>query len=399
MRRLVAMGPNVLGARNLVGLDPDELIATAIRSTGLGDFGAGSWEEPFRRLVAALNDEAHLHVLGRLMTRNDLLRHLQTRLIAVDAASRQPAIAREPITAPVFVTGPARSGTSILHELLGEDPALRAPLGWEMAHPLRPESGPDERAQWAESEFDLWADVSPPFAAVHELAAHLPEECIWLFAPDFDSAFWATCTSVPSFLAWRAGTDPAPSYRFHRLMLQVLQHEAAQPVRPWALKSPVHLPRLPALFAEYPDARVIVTHRDPVRTVPSAVSTLAAGRMVRSDAVDVGEIAASIGFGFQFLMAAAVEQRPALPADQIADLHYLDLMRDPVNAISRAYEKLNLPFGDELPERIRGYLAARPQNKHGTHSYRAADYGLDVEQIRKDFLPYTEAFGVEYEPG
>jgi len=122
-RRIVAMGPNVSGAEYLIPLEPDELIATASRAAGLEDFGPTSWEEPFRRLVAALDSEAHLHALGRLMTRNDLLRHLQTRLQVVEAFRLDPTIAEEEVLAPVIVTGPARSGTSILHELLGEEPS------------------------------------------------------------------------------------------------------------------------------------------------------------------------------------------------------------------------------------------------------------------------------------
>ena len=393
-RRVVAMGPSVGGAQHLVPLDADELVATACRSTGLDDFGPDTWEEPFRRLVAALDTEARLHALGRLQTRLDLLRHLCTRLRVLDAVRRNPAIGEEQVAAPVVITGPARSGTSILHELLGQDPALRAPLAWEMAHPFPPD-GPDERAAWAECEFDLWADVQPEFGAVHELAARLPEECLWLLAPEFDLGFWSTCTDIPSFSAYRAFTDPIPAYRFHRTMLQVLQHGA--PPLPWALKSPVHLSRLPALFAVYPDARVIHTHRDPVKTVPSTVSTLAAGRWLRSDHVDPLAIAGSAGVGLRFILNGSVEQRRSLPAAQIADLHYLDLLADPVAAIAGAYERLGLPFGSELPDRIRSYLAARPQDKHGVHRYSAADYGLDPAELRRDFLPYTAGFGVAHE--
>jgi hypothetical protein len=388
VRRLAAMGPSVGGAEHLVPLDADELIATAVRSTGLDDFGPPTWEEPFRRLVAALDTEANLHVLGRLESKLDLLRHLRTRLLVVAAA---PGVADEEVVAPVFVTGPARSGTSILHELLGQDPALRAPLAWEMAHPFE-----DERAaDWAECEFDLWSDIQPEFAAVHELSSRLPEECLWLLAPEFESGFWATCTDVPSFLGWRAFTDPLPGYRFHRTMLQVLQRDREP--KPWALKSPVHVTRLAAIFAVYPDARVIHTHRDPIKTVPSAVSTIVAGRWLRSDAVDPKAIAGSIALGFSMMLNGAADPRIGLPEDQIADLHYLDLLRDPVGAITGAYESLGMPVAPELPDRIRAYLAARPQDKHGVHRYSAADFGLDVEEIRRTFLPYTEAFGVEHE--
>lgn len=392
------MGPSVGGPDWLVPLDADELLRTARRSTDLDDFGSSSWEEPFQRLVASLNEEAELHALGRLMCRVDLLRHLRTRLLVVDAVQRDPSIGGRAVTAPMFVTGPARSGTSILHELLGQDAALRAPLAWEMAHPFDSEGTSAERAEMAECEFDLWSDVNPAFAAVHELKSSLPEECIWLFAPEFETAFWSTCTNVPSFSAWRSGTDAAPSYAWHKTMLQILQGEG--PARPWALKSPAHLTRLESLFAVYPDAKVIHTHRDPVKTVPSVVSTLAAGRTVRSDNVDTAQIAGGLAFGMGLMMDAVVGQRTSgrLPEGQIADIHYLDLLHDPVGSIRDAYEAVDLPFADDMPDRIRSYLDARPQDKHGVHRYSAADYGYDVDELRTTFRTYTEHFGVESEP-
>jgi hypothetical protein len=350
-----------------------------------------------------LESEANLHTLGRLMTRHDLLRHLQTRLRVVDLVAREPEIGDDPVRAPVFITGPARSGTSILQELLNEDPNLRSPLGWELAHPIPPPPGePDERLAWAESEFDLWGDVQPEFRAVHELTARLPEECLWLFAPEFDSGFWAACVDVPSFMIWRAGTDATPAYEFHRTMLRVLQRNGPRGpdgAPPWALKSPVHQMRLATLFAVYPDARVIQTHRDPAKVVPSAASTVSLGRWIRSDAVDPREVAGAISFGMSVLLNAAADERRAgtLPDDQIVDLHYLDLLRDPVQAITTAYQQLGLPIDTGLPDAITGYLAARPQDKHGTHRYAAVDFGLDPDAIRSEYARYIETFGVEQE--
>jgi hypothetical protein len=402
VRRLNAMAPGVGGAAAMVSLDPDGLLAYARAATELDDFGDAAgpegwpntdWEAAFRKLVDSLDTEAELNVVGRLMSRHDVLRHLCTRLLLVEAHRADPSIADEAVLAPVVVTGPARSGTSILHELLAEDPQLQAPRAFEMAYPLPPPGTSDaQRIAWSEPEFDLWPDVQPEFAAVHELSARLPEECIWLLAPEFDSGFWATCTSVPSFLAWRAGTDPLPAYATHRSFLQVLQR--GREPRPWVLKSPVHLSRLPALFAVYPDARVIRTHRDPVRTVTSAVSTVATGRWLRSDAVNPLDVAASVGFGFQMILNGAADQRGSLPDGQVAELHYLDFLRDPVAAIAQAYSDLGMAVAPELPDRITRYLAARPQSKFGTHRYSLADYGLDAATIRREFAPYIEAFGV-----
>jgi hypothetical protein len=393
------MAPGVGGAAAVIPFDADELIATAQRATGLHDFGPPTWEEPFRRLVASLGHDAQLHVLGRLMSRHDVLRHLCTRLLVIDARHRNPAIADEAIVAPIFITGPARSGTSILHELLAQDPQLRAPFAWEMAYPIAPPPGQaDERLLWAESEFDLWGDVSPEFNAVHELAARLPEECLWLMAPEFDPTFWTTCTDIGPFLAWRAQTDPRPIYDFHKKMLQLLQHGTV--ARPWVLKSPGHLGRLQTVFAVYPDARVIHTHRDPARVLPSTVSTLAAGRRVRSDAVDANAIAGTVGFGLRRLLDSAMSVRASgtIPDGRIADLHYLDLLRDPQAAIRGAYQAIDLPFDAGMAERVRAYLAARPQDKHGVHRYRAADYGLDTTQIHRDFAAYLAHYGIETEP-
>lgn len=293
----------------------------------------------------------------------------------------------------MFITGPARSGTSILQELLGEDPALRAPLAYEMAHPVPPPGVSAEQTQrWAESEFDLWGDISPEFDAVHELRAGLAEECLWLMAPIFDLGFWSACTDVPSFLMHRAMVDAVPTYRYHKMFLQVLQGE--RPDRTWVLKSPVHLSRLPALVAVYPDARIIRTHRDPVKTVPSAASTLAHGRWVRSDVYEPMAVGASSAFGFEMMLnSLAAQPSPG----RIAELHYIDLVGDPVGAIRSAYDTLGLGFTDEFAGRIVRYLQQRPQHKHGHHRYGAADFGLDAADIRARFEPYTSAFGVAAE--
>ena len=394
VRRLIATGPNVGGAEHLVSLDPEDIIRAAVAVTGLDDFGPATWEEPFHKLLESLDAEAKLHAVGRLMCRNDVLRHLETRLQVIDAVKRDPSVTEEEVVAPVVITGPARSGTTILQELLSLDPALQGPLAWRMAHPFD-----DERAaEWAESEFDLWGDVYPPFKAIHELNAHLPEECLWLTAPEFDYGLWSACVDVPSFLAYRAVMDHVPTYGFHKLMLQVLQHTSGVR-RPWALKSPIHIGRLPALLAVYPDARVILTHRDPAKTVPSMVSTVVAGRWVRSDDVDVTGLTATAGMGLGMQLGAVVAQRAdgTLPKEQIADFHYMEFLRDPVAAIASAYDQLGMTVTPEFAERIRTYLANRPQDKHGVHKYSAADFGLDVDQIRKDFAAYIEANAVELE--
>ncbi len=395
VRRLNAMGPGVGGAAALVRLDADELVELATAATGLDDFGEPDWEEPYRRLVDALDEEARLHVVGRLMCRHDVLRHLCTRLLVVEAHRADPSLAAAEVPAPVFITGPARSGTSILQELLALDPALRAPRAFEMAHPVvGPEVDDATRIAWAESEFDLWGDVDPGFRTVHDLDARLPEECLWLMAPQFDLGFWSTNVDIPQWMAYRAFTDPGPAYAFHRRFVQVLQ--GGRPTT-WLFKSPIHLSRLATLLAVYPDARIIRTHRDPARTLPSTVSTLAHGRWIRSDDVDPSAIAESSAMGLTMILNGIAAPEAALPPGQVVELQYLDLMREPIEAIGRVYDALGLPMAAELPALVSAYLSDKPKDRFGAHRYSLADHGLEEAAVRRQFAPYIEAFAVPAE--
>src|SRR5262249_37294676 len=206
------------------------------------DFGDGDWRKAYRQIVEGL-DAAGLHTVGRLMTRQELLRSLRARLLMARAWADDPAIARERIEAPVIVTGPARSGTTILVELLALDPALRAPLAWEALHPLPlPDAGAgDRRPELSECEQELWADVQPEFAAIHELRSDLPVECVTLTAPCFSGPHWAMIAQLDGW-----APDTAGMYDFHRPILQVMPHRA--PPRTRRLKTAGHLPapRAPA---------------------------------------------------------------------------------------------------------------------------------------------------------
>lgn len=403
VRRLNAMGEAVADPRHLVRLDADELLETATRSLGLEDFGPDSWRAAYALLLQAIESETHLHTLGRLMTREEILRCLRTRLLLAETRAEHPEIAEERIEAPLVICGPARSGTTILFELLAEHPRLRAPLAWEALHPV-PFAGADgagsgsaHRAALAECEQEFWEDVQPEFAAIHELRATLPVECVTIMAPEFDVGHWAVALDTSTFALHRAADDPEPAYRFHESVLQALQYR--RPTRRWVLKTPNHLGRLKTLFTVYPGARVIFTHRDPVKTIPSTVSTVAMTRWLRTDHVKLDELAFVIDFAFQGMLKDALDARKSgtIPGAQIADVHFTELMRDPVGAIGRAFSKLDLEFDAAFAERITAYLEAKPQGKHGTHRYAPEHWGLNADALRAAYAPYTDHYGIERE--
>ena len=299
VRRVNAMGAAAGSARALVPLDAGAMIDAARTSTGVadpGDLGDGDWEGRLRALAAAI-DGGDLHVVGRLMTREEIMRGLRTRFLLGEQRRRDRSVADEVIDAPIVVTGPARSGTTILFELLGLDPGLRTPIATDVLHPAAPPAvDAAARTAMTETEQELWADVQPEFAAIHELRSDLPVECITICMPSFAGNHWAMVLADPGDWA----PDIAADLAFHRAVLQSVQH--GRPPKRWLLKTPGWLFLLDDLLAAYPDASVIVSHRDPARTMPSTVSTTAMIQWLRTDAIDLDVLSA--------LDRGAVRRRP-----------------------------------------------------------------------------------------
>ena len=115
----------------VVPLDEESLLQHAQLTTGLSDFGDDRWREPFSVLIKSLEEEAQLTLMGRLMARNDIVLWLSTRLQVADTLKKYPQILDEEITAPMVIAGLPRSGTSILFQLLSQDPDVDVQVMWE----------------------------------------------------------------------------------------------------------------------------------------------------------------------------------------------------------------------------------------------------------------------------
>ncbi len=415
VRRFNLFGDIVGDPRRLAGLDPDELLATARAATGLDDLGESEWPgwtDTYRRMLTAIDEEARLHTLGRVVTRAEVLKVLQIWLRLQREWTTRPALLAEPIDAPLFVVGPPRTGTTILLELLALDPHLRAPLAWEALHPLPTEGDAERRRELSECEQEFWADVHPEFMTMHELASDLPCECVNFLAYDFSGPYYSMMYDTPSFTGWQLENLDTLGrvYRLHRRMLQTFQHvptagrsvptaAADDAPRRWLLKSPGHLSTLAALFAEYPDARVIHTHRDPRRFIASLVSLLAVLRFMRSETDQRLALGPIMEMTYQLFLEQVIAQRTdgTVPDDQIVDTHFLELMSDPVAMLHRVYDQLGYDWPKGHDRAITAYLAAKPKAKHGAHTYSFGDLGLDDDHVRATFAPYVAHYGITEE--
>jgi hypothetical protein len=402
VERLNALGRN-LGddGRSLVPLDEATVLAAARAATGLDDFGDAWFRAPLARLLAALEDEARLTLLGRLFARSEIQRILQNRLRVEDWIRTHPELLRERVEAPIFVTGLGRSGTTLLHELLMQDPANRVPLLWETFFSIPPPEPDthlvDPRVAAADLEITLMDAAVPALTGMHENAGDLPTECIFLFAHQLATDMFTGEFHVPSYTLWLHGQDLGPLYAYHRRMLQLLQsrHRGEQ----WVLKAPSHLSQLPALFREYPDARVVITHRDPLRVIGSLCNLMAALHWMRSDHVDYSAIVRAMSFGFPFLCERVMKQRDAgeVPAERITDVLYRDLVREPIATLDALYRRLGRSLSAVAEAHMRAFLEDRRHAQRGAHEYAFESTGLDRATERAKYAAYLERYGIPAE--
>lgn len=382
--------------RSLVSLRPQDLRAAATDTTGLDDFGDRWWEEPFARLCASLDGEARLHFPGRLRARSELQLILQNRLRMVDLWNREPAVLLERVDGPIVVTGFGRSGTTLLHELLACDPDNRPPLLWELLHTVPY----DEAAgDVCDDEIKLMDEMVPAFTAMHENGGRLPTECIFSFAHQFSSDIFTGLYNVAAYTVWRSGIDQSPIYDWHKRHLQTLQWVAGRPATRWVVKAPSHLSALPLLFATYPDAHVVLMHRDPLRVIGSLSDLMATLHYMHSDNVDHAVLVEFMAMGMELQMDPVSAERDAgiIPDDQIDDVLYKDLVADPVGVIERLYGSWGLDVTPEFRQALDEYLAARHAGRTSGHDYSFADTGLDLATHRKLVTPYQERYGVPSE--
>jgi hypothetical protein len=383
-------------------LDLSQLADQALQATGLADFGDASWREGAERLISELNDGAALNDVGLAIAGSDVVEYLTNRLRVVDWVKRNPSIADVDIRPPIVVLGQPRTGTTILFDVLAQDPANRVPLTWEVDQPWPPPATAtyetDPRIDEVDAKLANVDLLIPGFRAMHDMGARLGQECVRITAADFRSMIFSTQYRVPAYQRWLLHqADMAPAYRYHRTFLQYLQ--SAHPAERWVIKSPAHLWSLEAMFNEYPGALIVQTHRDPLRVVCSLASLVDLLRRLASDDVSISAVAAEWVDDIILGLDRAVEARRngTVPAGQTVDVHFRDFLSDPMAVVRTIYERLGIELTEKAETAMRSFLAANPKEKHGGHSYSFADTGLDAGLLRERTHDYQEFFDIPEE--
>lgn len=260
---------------SVVPLDENSLLDAARARTGLSDFGDTDWYESFQIFVKSLREEASLNLMGRLMTRSDLVNMLAARLQIQETCRLHPEIEDEEIVRPVMIVGQARSGTSLLLNLLSTDPDNGSLKHWECMYPCPPPEKEtyfsDPRIEIADRLVEQWNRVNPDIVSCHEFNARVPTEASHAMTLNFAGApFLALLGQTPTHVAYQQQQGVAPGLRYQKRLLQLLQWK--NPRRHWILKAPDAILYMPELLKVYPDMRFVWTHRDPLKAADSVVN-------------------------------------------------------------------------------------------------------------------------------
>jgi len=396
--RLIAYGDAVGGADGLVSLGGEELLECARSSTGLENFGEDGWRAHYDVLIESLARDADLHLVGRLLARTEILRTLRNRLQLAALWTERPQLLEADVEAPVFIVGGARTGTSILFELMAHDPMTRSPTMWEMHHPVEALRGEDLSA--VAHRFELsFPSIQPQYATMHANSGHAPNECIFMTMLSFLSDVWGSQYGALGYQRHLARADHHLAYATHRRFLQTLQ--ARPGPRRWLLKAPSHQTQLRTLFDIYPGARVIRTHRDPLQSFPSMLNLTGTLLWMRCNHVDLAPLARAIPAAFAALFRQEIEDRASgdLPDDRFIDVQFEDVVRDPAGTIGRIHERLGWSYPFETRDAIATVAVNRPRGAQGAHRYTPESTGLDAEELREQFRFYLEHYDIPCEGG
>ncbi len=390
-----------------VDLSPHSILSEAQQKTGCSDFGADDFRSRLDLLCDEWGNDSGLTSLGRLSLRNKLLQHAQSRLLIQRRLDMSPGIHAVAIRAPVIVVGLPRSGTTHLLNLLAADSRLRALPLWESYEPVplpseeQSAANPDPRWQRCEAQWQAMQAVSPLLAAMHPMNPdHIHEE-LELMGPDFASYNYEWLSVSPRWRDHYYATDQTPHYEYMRTVLKLLTWQdgdhTGEHTR-WVLKCPQHLEQLPVLKAVFPDATIVVTHRDPVSVIQSAITMLAYGQRTSRRQVDLDALLAYWTDRVAHLLDACVRDRDCFPPSQSIDVPFAELMANDLGVVEQIHARAGMALTPAVRNELTAFIAAHPRGRHGRVVYNLReDFGVEPEPLRARFHNYLQRFPVAAE--
>jgi hypothetical protein len=372
----------------------ETLLEQAAAQTGLDDFGTGDFREGLAVLLESLADDAGLRPSTDEEVVGVLRRRLANRLRIEAWYKEHPEIEDLPVYGPVDVIGLPRTGTTALGSMLSLDPQFRSLRMWEQREPCPPPTLEGEAADPRRLAYARENDALPAEAkAMHHYELDATVEDSDILGMGFHGQQFTM--PVYGYQAWWREADSTDAFAYHRRAVKLLQSQ--RPPYLWLFKAPHHKFHLEALASAYPEARFIMTHRDPAKAVVSYASFVSHLFPASIDELDLVRLGQEVSEHLRIGMENAIEARGRMGEDRFLDVHHTDLIADPVSTVRRIYEFLGLELDQRSELLMKDWQATNRSDAHGGHRYDPGDFGLSCAQVRSDYDFYIKRFDVYVE--
>jgi len=375
----------------------DSLTAQAIEQTGLSDFGNTWLFANIDALIPSLNAQAQLSEAGLYGAQHMIVSGLVNRLRHVELIKQNPQILDEEINVAAVLTGLPRTGSTMLHRMLAAAPNLTGVRWYEAQNyvplPSEVRGDPSPRREAAKGILAYMLEAIPDLMSIHPMSIDQPDEEVIILGQLFSSSMIESTYYVPDYAAWLSGQDPRPAYDDLVDILKSLQwQDSSRQGKSWVLKTPGHLMALGTVLDVFPEAKIIMTHRDPVSTLPSYCSMEASLYSLSSETISNANIGAYwFDRLYQWLESFMSVRAKAEPA-RFMDIDYQHMVSDPVAIGRQVLDFANIPISPEIEAGMSGWIDANKREHRAAHKYSLEDFSLTQEGIRTHYKTYIAKF-------
>lgn len=377
--------------------DRATLVARACADTGLSDFGDTWFFANIDALIPVLNDEARLSEAGVGSAEAMIVNGLVNRLRHVELVKRHPEILEETVEVAAVVVGLPRTGSTMLHRMLASAPGMTGTRWFETQNysPM-PGEGRGEthrRREVARGFLDYMLATIPDLMSIHPMSIDQPDEEPIILGQLYSSTMIEGTYHVPGYARWLTENDRVQCYRDLRQILQSLQwQDPGRAGAKWVLKTPGHLLALDAVIKVFPEAKIVMTHRDPVATVPSYCSMEHSLYQMVSDRVDPASVAAFWVPRLAELLDRFMAVRGEVAGQNFVDVRYADLLENPIGEGTRVLEAAGIAVTDAVRAGMAEWIEANKREDRAPHKYALEDFGLVRSDVEQRFAAYRAAF-------
>eukprot|EP01054_Gregarina_sp_Poly1_P004682 Gregarina_sp_Poly_1__4681@NODE_24_length_20154_cov_63_859810_g22_i0_p1_GENE_NODE_24_length_20154_cov_63_859810_g22_i0NODE_24_length_20154_cov_63_859810_g22_i0_p1_ORF_typecomplete_len6649_score1079_63ketoacylsynt/PF00109_26/1_3e25ketoacylsynt/PF00109_26/1_3e73ketoacylsynt/PF00109_26/1_5e81KR/PF08659_10/3_3e56KR/PF08659_10/2_4e03KR/PF08659_10/1_6e55KR/PF08659_10/3_4e50KR/PF08659_10/8_1e02Acyl_transf_1/PF00698_21/3e83Acyl_transf_1/PF00698_21/1_6e78Ketoacylsynt_C/PF02801_22/4_7e42Ketoacylsynt_C/PF02 len=397
-----------------INLDPDSAIEAASKICGYEDLGEDTEFilQPIMHPIkdAVTGSDIPMSFIGKLSLFRGTRQYLVNLLTMAAMEMQYPEIRQEKIPAPLVICGLNRSGTTFLQNLLAADLSNRAVLYMEQMCPygadgkhlcrglsMDADLKTDPRVAHAQEMLDTQNGLTEDWLMIHAQHALKPEEEFLIMEHCGRSYSISVAFGTKSYTDWLFKDnckEMKAGYQFHKRFLQHLSFQRKSDR--FLLKMPFHLFTLDALFETYPDARIVMLHRDPKEVMGSWCSLVTHARERSLYHVDPKVIGAEETAAMSRMIHTSLDFRASRPdlASRFIDLQFVDLIHNPIGCVAEIYKKFQYPLTPKAIDNMKAFMIEEEQSKKTRkkkHLYSLADAGLTEAKVEEAFAVYYDS--------